>query len=490
MIWRRGAVFLSTILIPFPITAFQLPHRPFQALQAFKSLRNFSKMSSFSHLLIPPSEKGLAEAASLLNQGELVAFPTETVYGLGANALNEESVLNIFKAKGRPLTDPLIVHIATPSAAGELISISSPEEERSFNALTNAFWPGPLTIILKASAKIPPEVTAKTGFVGIRCPNHPLARLLIAKAKVPIAAPSANRFGHVSPTRAEHVLVDLGEKGVRVLDGESPLVSSLDYSEDPFFSTPPTSSSTASASSSSSSSSGSCQFGIESTVVKLDATRLTIFRQGAITQRQIEMVLAAKGIPLEVIAVSRTVKMHSSASENNNKQLSSPSPSEGGDGEVAPGQAVTHYAPDVPCYIIHSLQTTAPSSSSSSDNLREISLSWPQLLSQVVLIDYGGSYQHLREKVLAYRDLSPMKDSIEAARNLFDTLRWSEGIPHAQMVLITPVERMMDESLVINEEQRSLLMEGKMVDDMSLGVADRIFRAASGVSANIQIKDS
>ena len=412
----------------------------------------------FSSLLIEPDPAGIRLAGDLLRNGKLVAFPTETVYGLGANALNVDAVLDIFKAKGRPLTDPLIVHVAEPSAAKELIDITE-DEERVFKVLTSAFWPGPLTVIVKASKLIPPPVTAHTGFVGIRCPNHRLARLLIESATVPIAAPSANRFGHVSPTRAEHVLADLGEKNVRVINGES-TERCLD---------PP------------------CQFGIESTVLKLDGQKkqATIFRQGAITQRQIESVLKSSGIDFAVVALVRAVKMHGTEKEEAKDPASSSSSTQSG-GEVAPGQAVTHYAPDVPCFIIKSLATvtdTEPSSSSRPSS-QPLALDWAQLRDGVVLIDYGGKFSSLASKVLAYRDLSSSGDSQEAARALFDTLRWSEAIPGAQRVLVAPVETGNKEIIA---EQRQLLEDDH---DMSLGVADRIFRAASGVYADVTIRDS
>jgi L-threonylcarbamoyladenylate synthase len=444
-----------------------------------------SSIGMYKSLLIEPDTAGIKQAAELLKNGELVAFPTETVYGLGANALNVDAVLNIFKAKGRPLTDPLIVHIANPEAAKELIEISYPEEEKAYQALTDSFWPGPLTIIMKASPLIPPPVTANTGFVGIRCPNHKLARLLIEQSTVPVAAPSANRFGHVSPTRAEHVLADLGAKGVRVLNGESSS-HSLD---------------------------SPCQFGIESTVLKLDGVNncATIFRQGAITQRQIESVFQKFGIGLKLVALSRAVKMHKE--EENEEKLQASTDNQlhkDTKGEVAPGQAVTHYAPDVPCFIIKSLKinrndhpsssssicngssndnnSSSASSSSTGENSRTLRLPWAQIQSEVVLIDYGGKYSSLLSgKVLAYRDLSIEKDSLEAARNLFDTLRWSESIPNAKYVLVAPIEKKNHELI---DEQKQLIEEmGESENDMSLGVADRVFRAASGVFADIVIEN-
>ena len=134
------------------------------------------------------------QAGRLLREGALVAFPTETVYGLGADALNTTAVTRVFTVKGRPATDPLIVHIHDPRAIDQLVSLpgGKPQEEL-ISRLTQAFWPGPMTLVLPASTIIPPAITAGTGWVGIRCPNHPLALRLLLEAGVPVAAPSANR---------------------------------------------------------------------------------------------------------------------------------------------------------------------------------------------------------------------------------------------------------------------------------------------------------
>ncbi|RYG62480.1 Sua5/YciO/YrdC/YwlC family protein, partial [archaeon] len=148
--------------------------RSYSIPKRFSSIRTIqfeTNQMDYHFALIEPNEEGIAEAATRLRSGELLAFPTETVYGLGANALNEVAVLSIFKAKGRPLTDPLIVHIAYTSDAYRLIDIDE-VSRKVFDALATKFWPGPLTIIVKASSLIPLTVTANTGFVGVRCPKH------------------------------------------------------------------------------------------------------------------------------------------------------------------------------------------------------------------------------------------------------------------------------------------------------------------------------
>ncbi len=153
-------------------------------------------------------------AASLLRHGETVAFPTETVYGLGANALDAQAVEKIFAAKQRPSWDPLIVHVSDFEMLKRIATWSKVEE-----ALLRRFWPGPLTLLLPRLGTIPDAVTAARPLVGVRMPKHPVALELIRKAGVPIAAPSANRFGHTSPTTAQHVLDDLDGRIAAVLDG-------------------------------------------------------------------------------------------------------------------------------------------------------------------------------------------------------------------------------------------------------------------------------
>ena len=199
------------------------------------------------------SQADLATAAALLASGGTVAFPTETVYGLGANALEESAVARIFAAKQRPAWDPLIVHIADRAM---LLSVTAMTGDAGLRAerLIDAFWPGPLTLLLPRDGRVPDAVTAGRSRVGIRMPAHPVALNLIAAAGVPIAAPSANRFGRTSPTTAVHVLADLDGRIDAVLDG------------------------------------GSTQIGIESTVLDVEEWPMRIYRPGAISAAQIQAV--------------------------------------------------------------------------------------------------------------------------------------------------------------------------------------------------------
>jgi|SRR5579862_1412854 len=194
------------------------------------------------------------DAAQRIRTGELVAFPTETVYGLGANALDAAAVQKIFDIKERPATSPLIVHVSSIEMAKEIVAEWPPLSDQ----LARRWWPGPLTLVLRKLDKCPPNVTAGLPTVGVRMPNHPIALALIAEAGVPIAAPSANRFTGISPTTADHVRAAFGD-AVPVLDG------------------------------------GPCAVGIESTVVSVEGNKLTLLRPGMISLGDIEQAAAEAG---------------------------------------------------------------------------------------------------------------------------------------------------------------------------------------------------
>ncbi len=235
-------------------------------------------------------EKDLLEAATLLRQGEVVAFPTETVYGLGAAIFNEKAVAKIFSLKKRPSDNPLIAHI---SSFDQLSSIAR-EIPFAFYLLAEAFFPGPLTIILKKHPQVPSIVSAGQDTIALRMPSHPLAIALISLVGQPLVAPSANLSGKPSATSVAHVLEDFGGSLEALLDG------------------------------------GETSLGIESTVLSLcDKERPLLLRPGSITKEQIEAVL---GYPVEVF--SKHVKAHEKV--------------------ISPGMKYRHYAPKAPIVIIHS----------------------------------------------------------------------------------------------------------------------------------------
>ncbi|HEV2294011.1 MAG TPA: L-threonylcarbamoyladenylate synthase [Tepidisphaeraceae bacterium] len=226
----------------------------------------------------------IERAVEILRAGGLVAFPTETVYGLGADARNADAVRRIFAAKGRPSTNPLIVHISGVAMA-KLYAAEWPDTARR---LAQKFWPGPLTLVLPRFRTIAPEVSAGWDTVGLRMPNHPLALKLIQRFDGPIAAPSANRSNHISPTTAKHVREELGDAVDVILDG------------------------------------GPCTVGIESTVLDLTVARPKILRPGGIARGQIEKVVG----PIDAADMLT--------------EVSTPARS--------PGQHETHYAPRTPAF--------------------------------------------------------------------------------------------------------------------------------------------
>ena len=199
---------------------------------------------------LPADEEALSLAARLLRSGQVVAFPTETVYGLGADALNQDAVRAIFAAKERPADNPLIVHVADPGQLAGLCEVTA-----DARALMDAFWPGPLTMLLMKTAKVPDVTTAGLPSVAVRCPNHPVAQQLLRVCGLPIAAPSANRSGRPSPTAAAHVYEDMRGRIPLILDG------------------------------------GPCQVGVESTVLDLTHEVPCVLRPGAVTPEEIARIV-------------------------------------------------------------------------------------------------------------------------------------------------------------------------------------------------------
>lgn len=214
----------------------------------------------------------ITRAVDLLRDGKLVAFPTETVYGLGADASNPAAVRRIFEAKGRPDDHPVIVHVADIDAA-ERWSSSMPDEAR---ALAEAFWPGPLTLIVPRASHVSDAVTGAQASVGLRAPAHPVARALLAEFGNGIAAPSANRFGLVSPTMARHVADDLGDAVDLILDG------------------------------------GACEVGIESTIIAFTPAGPMVLRPGGIDIDAIAKVLGRMPVTTDAVAprASGTLASH------------------------------------------------------------------------------------------------------------------------------------------------------------------------------------
>jgi L-threonylcarbamoyladenylate synthase len=230
--------------------------------------------------IVPATPDEIRQAAHALARGDIVAFPTETVYGLGANALDGTAVAKVFAAKERPRFNPLIVHVLGLAEAEAYALLDGTARK-----LTEAFWPGPLSLVLnkRAGCPIADLVTAGLGTIALRAPAHKVARALLAEAKLPIAAPSANRSGRLSPTTAAHVKAELGERPAMILDG------------------------------------GPCTLGLESTVVSLAGPAPSLLRSGALPREAIETMLG-----------------RALASAKRDAAIASP------------GQLATHYAPSTP----------------------------------------------------------------------------------------------------------------------------------------------
>lgn len=202
-------------------------------------------------LMLGSCNNDLARASDILRSGGLVAIPTETVYGLGANAFDKDAVLSIFAAKGRPADNPLIVHISDVAQLDDIVT----EVNDNAKKLMDKFWPGPLTIVMKKSDKIPLEVSAGLDTVAVRMPSHPVAKALLDSCKLPIAAPSANTSGKPSPTTAKHVFDDMDGRINAIIDG------------------------------------GSCDVGLESTVIDVTDDIPRLLRPGGVTYEQLCEVL-------------------------------------------------------------------------------------------------------------------------------------------------------------------------------------------------------
>ena len=232
--------------------------------------------------LLPATEASLALAARLFKEGQLVAFPTETVYGLGAHALDAEAVRCIFAAKGRPADNPLIVHIHDRSQLDSICEVNG-----TALRLMDAFWPGPLTIILPRKTAVPDVVTAGLDTVAVRMPSHPVAMALLKACGLPIAAPSANRSGKPSPTSAQHVFTDMEGRIPLIIDG------------------------------------GESDVGLESTVISLAGEKPCILRPGGVTKAMLEAVIGEVSLAGSILR-----------------------PLEKGEKALSPGMMYKHYSPD------------------------------------------------------------------------------------------------------------------------------------------------
>lgn len=308
--------------------------------------------------------KDILKAKGFLEKEQLVAIPTETVYGLAANALNPIAVAKIFEAKERPTFDPLIVHTHSLNEVNRFVTSIHPDLLK----LAQIFWPGPLTLLLPKNDSIPNLVTSGLERVGVRVPNHPLTLELLSQLDFPLAAPSANPFGYISPTTAEHVNKQLGTKVPYILDG------------------------------------GSCEVGLESTIVGEENGEIIIYRLGGLSINDIEAVVGKVNVQLN--------------------QSSNPK---------APGQLKSHYAPKKPIYIgdIIELQNIYAGK-------------------KIGAIVFGDNIK--LNETTTVKNLSSSKNYQEAAVNLFSFLRELDEAPVD--VIITDLLPEQGLGLAINDRLR------------------------------------
>jgi len=400
--------------------------------------------------ILESSDENIKICADYLRSGGIVGMPTETVYGLAANAYNIHAVRKIFEYKGRPLSDPLIVHITNIPMAKELVNF----DEKTlylFEKLTNKFWPGPLTIVLKANFdKISHILTANTDFIGLRFPKNDIAKKLIEYSGVPIAAPSANKFCHVSPVNPHHVFEDFKEFPVYILDG------------------------------------GVSNFCMESTVIKIiindsnseinggnffenQVNKIQILRMGAICKVQLEDFLEeiyledrnifdineeSNGINLKMnkfkVEILKKEKAIPTEIEIKKEQEEIKKELENGSNieeilnedfkinQEAPGQFIRHYSPNIDTYILEFEER---------ENNFDLKLNESELKDCVVL-DYLEIIKNrfADKKFLKVFDLSSTGDHVEVMHNLYNYLRLAEKERNPKYLLICNIDKYMGEN--------------------------------------------
>ena len=375
--------------------------------------------------LYDPTEENIHKCAEYIKNGGIVGMPTETVYGLAANAFNVEACYKIFEYKGRPLTDPLIVHVSSIEMAKKIIIINQ-EIEELFNLLIKNFWPGPLTIVLKANLHLlSTKILAGNDTVGIRFPVNKIANKLIEYSGVPIAAPSANKFSHISPVNPFHVFEDFKEFPVKILNG------------------------------------GTSKFCMESTVMKIcyEEQKLLIFRLGAISPDDLKKVLDTddkfKNYKIECLAKKIKIsneelkKIKEEKAQDNNLTVN----------QDAPGQFLKHYSPKLETYLY------------SGDDIKEY-LEEIKLNDKIVFIDYK---EIMKSKFIGkkgikennFLELSKEGDATKVMQNFYNYLHLAEKMEGMQYIIIIDLEKYMND----NSHKLTLL--------------DRMWKAASFKKAKI-----
>ena len=362
------------------------------------------KNKSVLSRLYEPTDENIKLCAEYIKQGGIVGMPTETVYGLAANAFDVEACYKIFEYKGRPLTDPLIVHVSSIEMAKKIIIVNQ-EIEPVFNLLIKKFWPGPLTIVLKANLNLlSKKILAGNDTVGIRFPINPIANKFIEYCDVPIAAPSANKFSHISPVNPYHVFEDFKEFPVKILNG------------------------------------GVSRFCMESTVMKIcpEEKKLLIFRLGAVSPDDIRKVLNTderyKDYKIECLAKKIKVsneelkKIKEQKSKDNSLTIN----------QDAPGQFLKHYSPKLETYLY--------SGDDIIDYLEEIEIN-----DNMIFIDYKEIMKNkfLGKKGIKERnffELSKDGNADTAMQNFYNYLHEAEKLEGMKYIIIIDLEKYMDDN--------------------------------------------
>ena len=327
--------------------------------------------------ILPHNSDNITKAASLLKNGRLVAMPTETVYGLAGNVFNESALTNIFNTKERPVFDPLIVHVTGIAPGNPILQLEkmnlidvkklSQAAKEKINILISTFWPGPLTLVLPKSPRVPDLATSGLETVALRMPSHPVARALIEAAGTPLAAPSANRFGRISPTSSEDVLSELGDRIEIILDG------------------------------------GQCEIGVESTIINcLPDGTLALLRPG--------------GTPIADIEHAADTQIIRQSAETDSKETSP---------AVAPGMLASHYSPITPLFLL-----SEPFPGINEKEINSILSNYPSNASIGILLFEKTHKKALKElyplekRNLVIKSLSKSGNVAEASKNLFTSLRY------------------------------------------------------------------
>lgn len=354
--------------------------------------------------VLPPTDENIKICADFIKEGGIVGMPTETVYGLAANSFDINACFKIFEYKGRPLTDPLIVHVCSLEMVKK-ITIIDKEIEPLLKLLTKHFWPGPLTIVLKANLNLlSKKILAGHDTVGIRFPNNDIAKKLIEYSDVPIAAPSANKFCHISPVNPYHVFEDFKEFPVKILNG------------------------------------GVSQFRMESTVIQIQKNekKIFVFRLGAASPDDIRKVLNTdenfKDYKIECLAKKIKIsteelkKIHENKNIDNSVTIN----------QEAPGQFLKHYSPK--------LETFLYSGDDIDDYIVELNIS-----DKMIFIDYKETMFKKFNGVKGinknnFLELSKFGDGNIAMKNFYNFLHEAENVPNMKYIIIIDLEKYMDEN--------------------------------------------